>query len=237
VTAANNLAIKGRPPRTVMSGEASPHRRPLGRPPGGILSAEKITAAAFTLINECGYQGLTMAALARDLNVSKSALYNHVTCKQDVLRLLEEHLISQVNISCFRNSHWEEAIQSWALSYRDVFAKHTPLVPIIAILPVTDAPKTLAMYEEVSTWLLKAGFPEDHIIPIIAALEAFIFGAAFDVNAPEGIFNPGRLAHHAPSFTAAQAHHASGGSTERPSDTAFRLGLGAFTRGLSDLRV
>jgi AcrR family transcriptional regulator len=190
VTAANNLAIKGRPPRTVMSGEASPHRRPLGRPPGGILSAEKITAAAFTLINECGYQGLTMAALARGLNVSKSALYNHVTCKQDVLRLLEEHLISQVNISCFRNSHWEEAIQSWALSYRDVFAKHTPLVPIIAILPVTDAPKTLAMYEEVSTWLLKAGFPEDHIIPIIAALEAFISAQPSTSTRPKEYSNP-----------------------------------------------
>jgi AcrR family transcriptional regulator len=178
-----------------------------------------------------------MAALAHSLNVSKSALYNHVTCKQDVLRLLEEHLIAQVNVSAFRSSNWEDAIRCWALSYRDAFAAHTPLIPLIAVLPVTGAPKTLAMYEEVSTGLLTAGFPQGQIIPTIVALESFIFGAAFDVNAPEEIFNPGRLAQDAPSFTAALAQNMSSRDHEHPADTAFRLGLDALIKGLSNLRL
>ncbi|MEW1822977.1 TetR/AcrR family transcriptional regulator [Arthrobacter sp. NPDC080031] len=209
----------------------------MGRPPGGKLNAPKITAAALALIYDSGYQGLTMAALARNLNVSVSALYNHVTCKQDVLRLLEEHLIVQVKVSAFRSSNWEDAIYCWARSYRDAFAKHTPLIPVIAVLPVMGAPKTLAMYEEVTTGLLKAGFREDRIIPIIAAIEAFIFGAALDVNAPEGIFNPGTLAHQAPTFTAVQAYHESGRTTEQRSDAAFRLGLEALIKGLGAFRL
>jgi AcrR family transcriptional regulator len=201
------------------------------------MERPKNDCAAFTLINEPRYQGLTMAAVARSLNVSKSALYNHVTCKQDVLRLLEEHLISQVNVSAFRSSYWEDAVRCWALSYRDAFATHTPLIPLIAVLPVTGAPKTLAMYEEVSTGLLTAGFPQGQVVPIIVALESFIFGAAFDVNAPEGIFNPGRLAQDAPNLTAALAQHTSGRGHEQPSDAAFRLGLNALIKGLSNLRI
>ncbi|MGN7150668.1 hypothetical protein ACTHQ6_16910 [Arthrobacter sp. SAFR-179] len=50
------------------------------------------------------------------------------------------------------------------------------------------------MYEEVCTGLLHIRFPEDRIIPTITAPEAFIFGSAFDVNAPERIFNSGTLA-------------------------------------------
>ena len=238
MTAADSLTLQSRPPRTTALREAGREgRRPPGRPAVGVLNAPKITAASFTVIAQCGYPGLTMAALARNLNVSKSALYNHVACKQDILRLLEEHLISQVDVSAFETSQWEEAVHSWALSYRNVFAKHTPLIPVIAVLPVAGAPKTLAMYETVSAGLLKAGFAEHHIIPVIAALEAFIFGSAFDVNAPDGIFNPGRLAAAAPSFTSAVARLNDSHCSEQPADTAFGLGLKAFIRGLDRLRT
>jgi AcrR family transcriptional regulator len=237
VTAADSLTLHSRPPRTTASREAGAEGRPRGRPRGGVLNASKITAASFTLIAQSGYQGLTMAALARTLNVAKSALYNHVASKQDILRLLEEHLISQVDVSAFGTAQWDDAIQRWALSYRNVFAKHTPLIPLIAVLPVAGAPKTLAMYEKVSTGLLEAGFAEDHIVSVIVALEAFIFGSAFDVNAPDGIFNPGRLAAAAPRFTSVVAHLNDSNCNELPADTAFGLGLKAFVRGLRQLRT
>ena len=73
-------------------------------------------------------------------------------------------------------------------------AEHTPLIPVIAVLPVTDAPQTLAMYETVSKGFLDAGFPQEHIIPAIVALESFIFGSAYDVTAPEDIFESGSMA-------------------------------------------
>ena len=137
---------------------------------------------------------------------------------------------------------WEAAVRTWAWSYRDVFAVHTPLIPVIAVLPVTDAPQTLAMYETVSKGFADAGFPQEHIIPAIVALESFIFGSAYDVTAPEDIFESGSMAESTPYFTAAVRSSASrrdapaGQERGRPADTAFHRGLEALITGFGAIR-
>ncbi|MEW9871007.1 TetR/AcrR family transcriptional regulator [Arthrobacter sp. HS15c] len=210
-------------------------RRRAGRPSAALLDHAGITAAALELIGRKGYDGLTMAALARQLDVAPSALYNHVASKRDVLLLVEDHLAALVDVSGFGAGSWEDAVRTWAWSYRDVFAQHTPLIPVIAVLPVTDAPQTLAMYETVSGGFLAAGFPEERIVSAIVALESFIFGSAYDVTAPADIFDAGSMASATPHFTAAVRSLAARGD-ERPADVAFGLGLEALITGLGALR-
>lgn len=223
-------ATQGRP-----AGNAGTQRRRAGRPSAAVLDKAGITAAALELISRKGYDGLTMAALATELSVAPSALYNHVAAKRDVLLLVEDHLMSLVDISGFGTSPWEEAVRSWAWSYRNVFAEHTPLIPVIAVLPVTDAPQTLAMYEAISKGFLDAGFPESRIVSSIVALESFIFGSAYDVTAPEDIFEPGSMGESTPHFTAA-VRSLDGQESERPADVPFSLGLEALISGLGALR-
>lgn len=222
-------------------------RRRAGRPSAAVLDKAGITTAALELISRKGYDGLTMAALAKLLDVAPSALYNHVKAKRDVLLLVEDHLTSLVDVSAFGAKSWEDAVRTWAWSYRDVFAEHTPLIPVIAVLPVTDAPQTLAMYETVSKGFLDAGFPQERIVPAIVALESFIFGSAYDVTAPGDIFEPGSMAEANPHFTAAVRSFSGGRDTAgdtgteghgrwKPADTAFNLGLEALITGLGSLR-
>jgi AcrR family transcriptional regulator len=219
-----------------MSGNTSAtSRRRAGRPSAAVLDKAGITAAALDLIGKKGYDGLTMAGLARLLDVAPSALYNHVASKQDVLLLVEDHLAALVDVSGFGAGNWEDAVRTWAWSYRDVFAQHTPLIPVIAVLPVTDAPQTLAMYEAVSKGFSDAGFPQKRIVSSIVALESFIFGSAYDVTAPADIFDPGTMAGTTPHFTAAVQSLAEQGH-ERPADAAFGLGLEALIAGLGALR-
>ncbi|GKV71773.1 putative transcriptional regulator, TetR family protein [Pseudarthrobacter sp. NCCP-2145] len=223
-------ATEGRPP-----GSAGTQRRRAGRPSAAVLDKAGITAAALELINRKGYDGLTMAALARELDVAPSALYNHVAAKRDVLLLVEDHLTSLVDVSGFGPAPWEDAVRGWAWSYRNVFAEHTPLIPVIAVLPVTDAPQTLAMYETVSKGFLDAGFPQERIVSSIVALESFIFGSAYDVTAPADIFESGSMAEATPHFTAA-VRSAAGQVDGPPADAAFSLGLEALIAGLGALR-
>ncbi|MEV7606859.1 TetR family transcriptional regulator [Paenarthrobacter sp. NPDC089322] len=233
-----------RPPMPAPTPDAAPAavgsapgkaRRRAGRPTAAILDQDGITTAALELISSKGYDGLTMAALARSLGVAPSALYNHVASKDDVLLLVEDHLAAMVDVSAFGVEPWEEAVRRWAWSYRDVFSEHTPLIPVIAVLPVANAPKTLAMYEAVTAGFRDAGFPEERIISAIVALEAFVFGAAYDVTAPANIFDAGTLADEVPNFTAAVDRLASEGH-ERPTDVAFSLGLEALIAGFAALR-
>jgi AcrR family transcriptional regulator len=211
-------------------------RRRAGRPPRALLGPEKITLAALKLIEQDGYRGLTMAALARRLSVAPSALYNHVGSKQDVLLLVEEDLMGRVDVSGFATDPWPDAVRTWAWSYRNVFATHAPLIPVIAVLPVTDAPRTLAMYEAVTVGFTRAGWPEERIVDAIVALESFIFGSALDVGAPPDIFDTGAMAERNPAFTAAVRRRAAAhpqDSATGDSDRAFTLGLEALLAGLT----
>ncbi|MGM7776494.1 TetR/AcrR family transcriptional regulator [Arthrobacter sp. KNU-44] len=223
------------PEPTPAPGETKARRR-AGRPMAAVLDQDGITAAALELISKKGYDGLTMAALARSLGVAPSALYNHVSSKDEVLKLVEEDLMSKVDFGGFSTLPWEEAVRQWAYSYRGIFARHTPLISVIAVLPVTDAPQTLAMYEAVTEGFLRAGFPEKQIIPSIVALEAYIFGAAFDANAPADIFDSGRLADSTPHFTSA-VRSLGPERNNYPSDLAFSMGLDALITGLGALRA
>ena len=215
-----------------------PVRRPAGRPPEPLLNSARITRAALKLIGNSGYKGLTMAALAKSLNVAPSALYNHVSSKQDVLLLVEDHLMGRVDVSGFTTEPWETAVHLWAHSYRDVFSAHVPLIPVIALMPVTNAPKTITMYEAVTNGFLAAGWPPESIIDAVVALESFIYGSAYDVNAPADIFDVGTLTPQAPNFSAAVGRRglasgeAPGASRRNDADAAFAVGLTAMIAGL-----
>ncbi|WDF32779.1 TetR/AcrR family transcriptional regulator [Arthrobacter agilis] len=211
---------------------STPEPRRAGRPPRSVLSRDRITGAALDLIAAEGYEGLTMSGLARRLKVAPSALYNHAGSKQEVLGWVQDHVMTMVDFSAFSRQPWDEAVRRWAWSYREVFARHAPLVPVIAVMPVTDAAQTLRMYEEVARGFLDAGWPEDRIVPAIVALESFIYGSALDVAAPGNIFDSGTLGDQFPVFTAAVRRAAAVPGADSAADAAFRAGLDGMITGL-----
>lgn len=209
----------------------APPRRPRGRPSNPLLTVDGITTAAVALLEERGQDGLTMAALARRLDVAPSALYNHVADKQDVLRAVQDHVNARIDCSSFENLPWDEALGAWARSYRDAYARHPALVPVIAITPVRSAPHTVAMYERVTAGLHAAGWPAHLLTNVVVAVESFVLGSALDTQAPEDIFDPGDLAESAPAFTAANRARPAGDTAR----DAFDLGLEALLAGLRTL--
>lgn len=211
--------------------EGAPAPRRAGRPSNKVLTQASITAATLSLLDSVGYEGFTIAALARHLKVAPSALYNHVESKRDVLIWVQDHLMGLVDTRPFHNRAWHEAMREWAWSYRAAFAAHAPLVPVIAVMPVGGAYETLRMYEEVTRGLLNGGWPRERVIPTIVAVESFIYGSAMDVSAPTNIFDPGALADEFPLFTSAVTS-SSESAGRSGADEAFDVGLEALILGL-----
>ncbi|WP_394940337.1 TetR/AcrR family transcriptional regulator [Psychromicrobium sp. YIM B11713] len=206
-------------------------KRRAGRPVKAVLAVERIIQTALNLVRQSGYQGLTMSALAGRLNVAPSALYNHVRSKKELLILVQDHLMSLVDVSSFESKPWDEAIRDWARSYRDVFAHHSPLIPLIAVQPITNSPQTLRIYEAVTKGFNRVGWPEAEIVNAVVALESFIYGSAFDATAPESIFDIGALQPEAPALSSAVAAREAvhGRYSAEP---AFELGLESIIQGL-----
>ncbi len=166
-----------------------------GRPAESLVSAEKIGAAALSLTSDKGYQALTMTAVAKRLNVAPSALYNHISGKEEMLYLIQDAVMQLVDVrpleqAIATGSGYRTAVESWARSYRDVFAGHTPLIPLIAVQPIGASPRTQEMYEVVAQALITAGCPPAQVMERIIALESFIYGSAWDVQAPADLFDP-----------------------------------------------
>ncbi|NYV76451.1 TetR/AcrR family transcriptional regulator, partial [Streptomyces sp. UH6] len=193
-----------------------------------MLSQEKITRAAVELIEIRGYTALTMAALARQLGVAPSALYNHVSSKRQLLLWLQDHVNQEIDCSDFGSRPWDAALESWARSYREAYARHALLVPVIAVTPIAGSPHTVAMYEKVAAGLRAGGWPDDQIMDVVVAVESFVLGSALDAAAPDGIFDvPDGQAPVLAAVVGARV----GRDTAR---AAFDLGLATVLAGLRD---
>jgi len=85
---------------------------------------EAILEAAFALLVEQGYDGLTMEALAERVGVSRQTLYHHFTCKEDIalralLTLMEKGIrsIESIDPSLPPLTRLEQVVR-WMLEVR-----------------------------------------------------------------------------------------------------------------------
>ncbi|WP_371524703.1 TetR/AcrR family transcriptional regulator [Streptomyces sp. NBC_01283] len=69
-------------------------RRPVGRPP--LTSRKQILAAARGLIDEYGWEKLTIRRLSAEIGVAPTTLYSHVRAKDDLLFLLIHEYAEQI---------------------------------------------------------------------------------------------------------------------------------------------
>ena len=217
-------------------------QRSRGRPTTAVLTSEKIAAAAMRIISVSGYDKLTMTGVAHHLGVAPSALYNHVAGKDELLYLVEDAVMKQVDITALEQALRGEltvtaALTQWARSYRDVTARHSPLIAHLATMPIFGTRETVRMYELVVQVLLRAAVSPAAVMDIVVALESFIFGSAYDVAAPASIFHlPDELSEVPGLRTVLAARH----RPEHPAaalnnpyaDPPFEIGLAALIRGL-----
>ncbi|NMO03100.1 TetR family transcriptional regulator [Gordonia sp. TBRC 11910] len=199
-----------------------------------MLSRAKIVAEAMELLAERGPKGLTIAALADSLGVAPSAIYNHVGSKRELLIYVQDHLIHGVDYAGFDGLSWEGGVRRWARSARDAFAGHPDLVPMYAVMPVTDSRAVLAMYDTVIAGFAAAGWPESTILSAVVAVESFVLGSALDANAPGDVFDAGELTAEYGALAGAVAADATR-STQSRADRAFDAGLDALILGLQSM--
>ncbi|MEV5436941.1 TetR/AcrR family transcriptional regulator C-terminal domain-containing protein [Streptomyces sp. NPDC052682] len=152
------------------------------RPRTPLLDRRRIGAAALSIADEQG--ALTIPALARKLGVAPSALYHHVSGRDEIISLMREELALEAGSDDWDASQpWEQALEAWARSYLAAFASHPGAVPLLATAPLAE-PFMHAMYEKVAALLLAAGFTTRQVMPLITAVESFVLGSALDLVAP-----------------------------------------------------
>lgn len=195
----------------------------MARPLKPKLSTTLIAHAALELVDQSGE--FTIPDLARRLKVSPSSLYNHVTGKSDIVELLRGHMIAQVKIPAGEGA-WHDTITAIAHEYRNAYAKHPRVIPLITAYSVRDE-TTIRMYNVLADAFASAGFSPRRTLEAITVIDNYVLGSALDVAAPEEVWAPDDGAN--PALAAALKEGL--GYPDR-ADDAFNFGLDIIMGGL-----
>ncbi|XVU28522.1 TetR/AcrR family transcriptional regulator [Actinoplanes sp. CA-054009] len=188
----------------------------MGRPATPKLSVGKIATAALKLVDAQGE--FTMGEIAAALSVRPSSLYNHVAGKTEIVEAMRARVFAEEPFTQ-RATAWDDALRALLRHYRDAFARHPKLIPMLTAHTVSS-PDVVRMYDDIATVLSDAGIPTERLLDVITVLDSFVIGSALDVAAPAEVWDKAQA--RTPVLVA--AIEAAGQGRPR-ADRAFELGL------------
>ncbi|MEU5533702.1 TetR/AcrR family transcriptional regulator [Streptomyces sp. NPDC020362] len=123
------------------------------------LSRERVVEAAFTVLDRQGLDGLSMRQVAAELGVTVSALYAHVSSKDDLLELMYTRLFDGFTMPEPDPERWREQVRDFARSGRQRLLSHRDMARIsMAHVPFTA--ELLPHVEALLAVFRTAGLPD-----------------------------------------------------------------------------
>jgi AcrR family transcriptional regulator len=139
------------------------------------LTLERIVTAAVVELDAHGAERLTMRRLAQHLDVTSTALYWHVSTKEDLLDLAVDHIVGEGPIP-EPGSDPHAAIRALLLGWRAAMLTH-PWSPGLLGRPLLG-PNVLARTEFLQAMLTRAGLSGIDLASASQLLANFVIGAA-----------------------------------------------------------
>jgi AcrR family transcriptional regulator len=126
---------------------------PSGRRPS--LSRQRIAATGLRIVDEEGFEALSMRRVAAALDTGAMTLYNYVRTKDELLALMHDELMAQILVPDLPK-HWREALTAIARHTRDVLIRHP--WAMTALQEVQFGPNAMRHHEQslaalADTWL------------------------------------------------------------------------------------
>ena len=202
----------------------------MARPSTPILSAENIAQAALALVDATGE--FTISAVAERLGVRPSSLYNHVSGRDDIVEGMRTLAMSEVALALDAEAAWDDdAFPRLLRAYRDAFARHPRLIPMLTSHTVVSEP-VMRMYGVMATILRRSGISDELLLDAISITDSYVIGAALDVAAPDEVWDSG-----AETSEAMHAAIAAAPTGRARADRSFDLGLRVVLDGVRRLAV
>jgi AcrR family transcriptional regulator len=126
---------------------------PSGRRPS--LSRQRIAATGLRIVDEEGFDALSMRHVAAALGTGAMTLYNYVRTKDELLALMHDELMAQILVPD-QPTHWREALTVIARRSREVLIRHP--WAMAALQEVQFGPNAMRHHEQslaalADTWL------------------------------------------------------------------------------------
>jgi len=153
------------------------------------LTVDVIVDASLELLRHEHPGEFTLTKLAKMLGVSTPSLYSHVPSKQFIVEQVRSRIVTNIDVSGFDRLPWDEALEAWATSYAEAFARHPQTIALMMTAPVHSV-ELLAQYERIVQALLDGGWPRSEVVAVFWAIESFVLGSVPDFLLSEETVQP-----------------------------------------------
>jgi AcrR family transcriptional regulator len=156
----------------------------MGRP--ARLSREAIVAAATALVEDEGPDALTLRSLGLAIGADPSAVYRHLTDKDELLRAVGDHLLRDVVHDLPGGRAWDDVARTLCLRLRTALMARPHLAELARWAP-TRQPNELRLTEVLLGALRSGGFdPAGAAAGYHALIELTVGAATIDGGAATG---------------------------------------------------
>jgi AcrR family transcriptional regulator len=154
--------------------EATARQRPGPKPR---FTQADLVDAALGVIDEHGFTGLSLRAVARELGVTSMAIYTYVASRQELYGLVVDRLI-RAKLSEFDwPDRWPDALRAFADNLSELIEHHPALLEAFAAGQMrTDV--ALSVADQMLQRLLDGGLPIRGAGVAYAAMHALVLGDA-----------------------------------------------------------
>jgi len=165
-------------------GAADPPAPARRGPSGGAkkpITVEAIVATAFSLVEQEGYEALTMRRLAAALETGPSSLYAHVVNKEDLDELLIGRLCAGVELPEPDPATWQQQVIGVCTQLRDQYLRY-PGISRAAFAAAPSNLDTLRVGEGMFAILLAGGLSPQDAAWAIDALTLYVNAYCLEVS-------------------------------------------------------
>lgn len=194
------------------------------------LTPQDIAGAALTVIDRDGLAALTIRAVATELRMSPMGLYRYITDRDDLERLIVEHVLGAVDITPPDRPTWTQQIETLVRRLRAAVAAHPGIVPL-TLTHRHDTTGVLRWSEAILEILTRAGLSGTARVIALRSLLAYIIGA-IQLEHLGPLSGPGTAAIAKRSDYPNLSHTAADAGSVGP-DEEFNAGLAAVLAGLT----
>jgi AcrR family transcriptional regulator len=206
------------------------------------LSRETITEAALALVDARGLDALSMRNVAERLGVQASALYGHVSGKQELIQLMLDRTALEIELPEPDPARWEEQVKEFARAARRALGSHRDLAGA-SLANIPTGPNTLGLIDRLLALLSASGLPRQAVAYAADLLPQFVTAAVYE----ESLFRQ-RLEREPAYFERIEAYFRAAPADRFPTladlvteltgpdegpDARFEFGLDVLVQGLS----
>ena len=130
------------------------------------------------LLDDRGFEGLTMRALAERMDMKAASLYNHVRDKDELLVLVADAICAEVPKSQPARA-WRGQLEHLGAAVRRTILAHRDAARVLAATPPVG-PNRLRLIEDVLAAFLRAGLSPADVADAAIAFNAYVVGFVLD---------------------------------------------------------